>query len=120
MPMAENGRKNFIKLTTAIYILKILHQSGPSHGNKIAEEIRHRTNHVISPNPNSLYPTLHLMEERGYIEGAWDSPVTRSKRIYSITDYGISYLPEMEEKLKHRIREIEINIRIIKEDLLTD
>lgn len=119
MPMVENGRKNFMKLTTALYLLKILQQDGPTHGNKMAEEIRRRTNQVISPNPNSLYPVLRLMEERGYITGVWDSPDTRNKRIYSITELGIAYLPEMEEKLKRRIEEIETNIRIIKQDLLS-
>jgi PadR family transcriptional regulator, regulatory protein PadR len=114
----ENGRKNFVKLTTALYILKILASSGPTHGNKMAEEIRERTSQVISPNPNSLYPTLRLMEERGYINGVWDSPDTRNKRVYHITPAGEAYLPEMEEKLKRRIEEIEINIRIIKQDLL--
>lgn len=119
MPMVENGRKNFMKLTTALYILKILQQNGPTHGNKMAEEIRRRTSQVINPNPNSIYPLLRLMEERGYVTGAWDSPDTRNKRVYHITQQGVAYLPAMEEKLKRRIEEIETDIRIIKQDLLS-
>lgn len=119
MTMAENGRKSFIQLATAIYVLKILQHSGSMHGHKIAEEIRMRTNEIIDPNPNNLYPGLRLMEERGYIKGEWDSPDRRNKRIYAITEQGIAHLPVMEEKLTKRIAEIEANIRIIKSDLLS-
>ena len=119
MPMAENGRKNFYKLTTAVYILKILSESGPSHGNRIAEEIRRRTSQVISPNPNNLYPTLHLLEERGYISGCWKDTQIRNKKIYHITESGTAYLPELEERLRLRIEEIKINIDMIQKDLLS-
>jgi DNA-binding PadR family transcriptional regulator len=118
MPKVENGRKSFVQLATALYILKILKHNGPTHGNKMAEEIRMRTNQIIDPNPNNLYPGLRIMEERGYIKGVWDSPDRRNKRVYEITEQGIAHLPVMEERLKQRIIEIEANISIIKTDLL--
>lgn len=117
MAFKENGRKNFVKLTTAVYILRILEENA-SHGHCISEQIKERTGQVICPNTNSLYPTLHLLEERGYIMGTWDSPTMRCKRVYKITDAGREYLPELEERLRSRIEEIEQNIKIIKADLL--
>ena len=41
---------------------------------------------VLSVNPNTMYPLLRSLEERGLIEGSWEHPERRSRRYYSITD----------------------------------
>jgi len=39
-------------------------------------------------NPNTMYPLLRQLEERGLIEGRWEHPERRSRRYYSLTDEG--------------------------------
>jgi len=63
MKSKKDEYKTGVKIITGLYILKIV-QNGPAYGNKIAEEIKARTQNSITPNPNALYPLLRKMEGR--------------------------------------------------------
>lgn len=119
MSTNNNSFLSYMRLVLGLYILKIL-QQGPVHGNKLAEEIKCRTQHAYSPNTNLLYPLLRLMEEKGYIVGAWDSPDTRSKRVYTITEAGIARIPALEVMMEERLKQLESKIAILRTDLLGD
>lgn len=96
--MIKGDHIPWVKLILGLYILKILNRES-AYGNQIAEQIKHRSNKVITPNTNALYPLLRRMEELGYVIGDWDNPDKRSKRIYHITDNGKDYIPVLEKKL---------------------
>src|SRR3954471_18577111 len=70
--------------------LLVLHfmKDGPSYGNQLMERISAVTAGVLSVNPNTMYPLLRQLEERGLIEGRWEHPERRSRRYYSLTDAG--------------------------------
>jgi DNA-binding PadR family transcriptional regulator len=106
-----------MKLALALYILKIL-QNGPDHGNKLAAEIKLRTQDTVTPNTNALYPLLRGLEERGYIVGEWDSPVTRGKRVYTITAAGVACIPALELAMEKQLKQSEQKIAILRRDLL--
>jgi len=108
---------SYMRLVLGLYILKIL-QQGPAHGNKLAEEIERRTQNTYTPNTNALYPLLRIMEEKGYVVGEWDSPVTRSKRIYTITGAGIARVPALALMLEDRLKQVELKVAILRTDLL--
>ena len=116
MTSKSDEYKTGVKIITGLYILMIL-QKGPAYGNQIAEEIKERTQNMITPNPNALYPLLRRMEEDGYITGQWDNPETRSKRVYTITAAGSLLLPVLQNKVKERFVERERKIAILREDL---
>jgi PadR family transcriptional regulator, regulatory protein PadR len=61
---------------------------GPSYGNQLMERISAVTEGVLSVNPNTMYPLLRQLEERGLIEGKWEHPERRSRRYYSLTSAG--------------------------------
>ena len=61
-------------------------QRGPSYGNQLMERIGGMTAGVLSVNPNTMYPLLRQLEERGLIEGQWEHPERRSRRYYSLTE----------------------------------
>lgn len=113
----SNDPKTLVKIITGLYILKIL-RNGSAHGNKIAEEIRRRTQNSTTANPNGLYPLLRIMEDRGYIRGEWSNPDTRGKRIYTITESGIANISTLEAKVVERLNELEQKISILRKDLL--
>jgi DNA-binding PadR family transcriptional regulator len=70
--------------------LLVLHfmKQGPSYGNQLMERISSVTEGVLSVNPNTMYPLLRQLEERGLIEGSWEHPERRSRRYYSLTEAG--------------------------------
>jgi DNA-binding PadR family transcriptional regulator len=70
--------------------LLVLHfmRQGPSYGNQLMERISRVTAGVLSVNPNTMYPLLRQLEERGLIEGQWEHPERRSRRYYSLTKDG--------------------------------
>ena len=70
--------------------LLVLHLIGqePSYGNQLMERIAAMTAGVLSVNPNTMYPLLRRLEERGLIEGQWEHPERRTRRFYSLTPSG--------------------------------
>ncbi len=70
--------------------LLVLHliAQGPSYGNQLMERIAGMTEGVLSVNPNTMYPLLRRLEERGLIEGQWEHPERRTRRFYSLTADG--------------------------------
>lgn len=69
-------------------ILRTLSAS-PSHGYAIARWIEEVTADAIHVEEGSLYPALHRMEKRGWIEADWGkSEVGRKAKIYHLTTTG--------------------------------
>ena len=70
--------------------LLVLHliAEGPTYGNQLMERIAGMTEGVLSVNPNTMYPLLRRLEQRGLIEGQWEHPERRTRRFYSLTGDG--------------------------------
>ncbi len=111
--------KTWIKLVTALFILKIL-KTGAAHGNRIAAEIKLVTGNAVQPNPNFLYPLLHQLEEDGYVAGSWENPATRSKRVYTITPGGCAYLATLKNTARAKMLELERRHKAIRDFLFAD
>ena len=59
------------------------------HGVGIADRIEQVTNGAFVVGPGSLFPALHRLAEKGWIEGQWDELETgRRAKFYSITRTG--------------------------------
>jgi PadR family transcriptional regulator, regulatory protein PadR len=88
--------------TKTIVPLLILHllSKGPDHGYGLMERIDQMTGSVMPVNPNTMYPLLRRLEERGFVIGTWEHPDRRSRRIYRITRPGL----ERYEQIKVRTR----------------
>ena len=85
-----------------LFPLLVLHliSREPAYGNRLIEAIEELTNGVISVNPNTIYPLLRDLEERGLIDGQWEHPNRRTRRFYSIT-------PEGREEYQRLVTELE-------------
>ena len=69
-------------------VLKTL-SAGPRHGYAIARWLEEATGDAIQIEEGSLYPALHRMEKRGWIEAEWGtSDVGRKAKIYRLTSTG--------------------------------
>ena len=74
--------------TLDVLILKTL-SWGPMHGYAVARWIRQRTADVLQIEEGALYPALHRMERRGWIESEWGvSENNRRAKFYSLTPRG--------------------------------
>jgi PadR family transcriptional regulator, regulatory protein PadR len=90
-----------------ILILHLIRQ-GPEYGNSLIHKIRDKSAGVMSVSPNAIYPLLRRLEEKGYVEGKWEHPDTRSRRFYTITPEGEAKYQEMRERFEvhlQRVRE---------------
>lgn len=74
--------------TLDMLVLKALVR-GPSHGYDVAEFILARSGDVLRVEEGALYPALHRLELRGWIEGEWGvSTNNRRAKFYQLTAAG--------------------------------
>jgi transcriptional regulator len=85
--MAE-AKRELLPGTLEMLVLKTL-TAGRLHGYAIVREIRRRTDDVLQVEEGSLYPALHRMEQRGWIEAEWGpSESNRRAKYYVLTKSG--------------------------------
>ena len=74
--------------TLDVLVLKTL-SWGPRHGYAIARWIRQTTEDVLRIEEGALYPALHRMERKGWIEAEWGlSENNRRAKFYQLTSRG--------------------------------
>jgi transcriptional regulator len=76
-----------IKGTLPTLILEALEQE-PSHGYRIAQRIKERSQGVLDFKEGTLYPALHKLENEALIESFEGMEKGRSRRYYRITETG--------------------------------
>ncbi|MDX1577368.1 MAG: PadR family transcriptional regulator [Gemmatimonadota bacterium] len=72
------------------FVLLRLLTEEPMHGYELIRRLEEESRGMYSPSPGSVYPTLQLLEDRGYVS----SEEMDGKRVYHITDEGRAYLDE--------------------------
>lgn len=72
-------------------VLLALIAEQPRHGYELIKEIEQRFGGGYSPSPGSVYPTLTLQEELGYVRATASEG---AKRLFEITDEGRAFLAE--------------------------
>lgn len=87
--MARSRRRlELLRGTLDLLILQTL-AAGSQHGYAIAAAIQRGTDAVLRVEEGSLYPALHRMERRGWIDARWGKTDTnRRARFYELTDAG--------------------------------
>jgi DNA-binding PadR family transcriptional regulator len=65
----------------------------PRHGYEIIKLLEEKTADWYSPSPGIVYPTLTYLEEAGYVTASTEG----SKKLYTITDEGRTYLQSNRE-----------------------
>src|SRR5580658_8958843 len=62
---------------------------GPAHGHTIAHVIEHTSENVLEVEQGSLYPALHRLEDRGWLQSYWGaSENNRKAKFYKLTSAG--------------------------------
>ena len=76
------------------FILLGLLSERPQHGYELIKELEARRGGFRRPSPGSVYPTLQMLEEGGYLT----SEEVDGKRVYTITESGRQFLSDRDRQ----------------------
>jgi transcriptional regulator len=67
----------------------------PAHGYGIAQRLEQISKSVVQVNQGSLYPALHRLEQKGWLDAEWkESETGREAKFYRLTRTGRKQLAE--------------------------
>jgi DNA-binding PadR family transcriptional regulator len=98
------GPERFFEKGDLKYVILDLLKDQTRHGYDVIRALEERLGGFYNPSPGSVYPTLQLLEDQGYLT----SSQLDGKRVYAITDEGRAFLGERGElidKLRARMEE---------------
>lgn len=102
--MAPLEKADLLQGTLDLLILKVV-ALGPVHGYGISQRIRLISRDVLQVQQGSLYPALHRLEKRGWLEADWgESESGRQAKFYRLSAKGRRQLTT-EEKTWNRLAE---------------
>jgi PadR family transcriptional regulator, regulatory protein PadR len=74
--------------TLDMLVLKVV-ALGPSHGYAIAQRLQQISKDFFQVHQGSLYPALHRLEDRGWLQAEWkESETGREAKFYALTKKG--------------------------------
>lgn len=92
--ISSSPQKDLLQGTLDLLILKTLALE-PMHGWGVAQRIQQLSKDVLQIGQGSLYPALHRLEYRGWIQSEWaSSENNRRAKFYSLTAAGRKQLSE--------------------------
>lgn len=102
--MAERGgyrnRIEILQGTLDLLILQTLAR-GAQHGHGISLAIRGWSGELLSVETGSLYPALHRLEKKGWLDAEWRSSENNQRaKYYSLTKSGKKQLAAEQDKWK--------------------
>jgi len=81
-------KTELLRGTLDLLILKIV-ALGPSHGYAVAQRLRQISKDFFTVHQGSLYPALHRLEDRGWLQAEWRATDTgREAKFYGLTKKG--------------------------------
>ena len=92
-------------LYSGLIRLHVLHHAAerPVYGSWMIEELREH-GYVISP--GTLYPMLHGLARKGYLQVRQEGPGKRARRLYTITEKGRAALEDTKNKVMELFGEL--------------
>ncbi len=95
--MSPTQKSDLLQGTLDMLILKIV-ALGPVHGYGISQRIRQISNEALQVQQGSLYPALHRLEKRDWLEAEWgESENGRQAKFYRLSEKGRQQLVEEED-----------------------
>jgi PadR family transcriptional regulator, regulatory protein PadR len=95
--MAPLEKAELLQGTLDLLILKVV-ELGPVHGYGISQRIRQISDEVLQVQQGSLYPALHRLEKRDWLEADWgESDNGRQAKFYRLAAKGRKQLAAEEE-----------------------
>jgi PadR family transcriptional regulator len=97
-------KSDLLQGTLDLLILKIV-ALGPIHGYGISQRIQQVSREALQVQQGSLYPALHRLEKRGWLQATWgESESGRQAKCYRLSAKGRKQL-QIEESEWNRLSE---------------
>jgi PadR family transcriptional regulator, regulatory protein PadR len=112
-PVAGELRRSGV---IALLVLQLL-GAGPSYGNRLIDEIAELSGGLLAVNPNTMYPLLRSLEERGLVASYWEHPERRSRRFYAITADGEHERARLRDEVAPRLDAVAASVERLREAL---
>ena len=89
MAKTDGGEKSdLLQGTLDLLILRTL-QGGPQHGHGVGVALRTSSADILNVDHGSLYPALHRLERRGWVEAEWKLTENKQRaKFYRLTAAG--------------------------------
>lgn len=85
---SNDPKTEFLKGTLDMLVLKVV-ALGPIHGYAISQRIQQISRDLFQIQQGSLYPALHRLEDRGWLQAEWRNTETgREAKFYNLTRKG--------------------------------
>ena len=108
--MGETSRyQNRIEMLQGTLDLLIMQTvaRGAEHGHGISQAIRARSGELLSVETGSLYPALHRLEKRGWLDSEWRSSENNQRaKYYTLTKSGKKQLAVEQDRWKLLVQAI--------------
>jgi PadR family transcriptional regulator, regulatory protein PadR len=91
--------------------------AAPCYGNQLIERIERLSGGVLTINPNTMYPLLRSLEDRGLIAGAWEQAQRRGRRYYRITAAGQAERDRLVAELAPRLDRLAGALDLVRREL---
>jgi PadR family transcriptional regulator PadR len=89
-------KSDLLQGTLDMLILKVI-ALGPLHGYGISQRIRQISRDALQVQQGSLYPALHRLEKRGWLDSSWrESENGRQAKFYRLSAKGRKQLTQEE------------------------
>jgi PadR family transcriptional regulator PadR len=100
-------RAELLQGTLNLLVLQTL-QWGEQHGYGISQAIRIGSNHILQVDTGSLYPALHKLEKRGWIQAEWKiSENNQRAKYYRLTPAGRKQLAQEQSRWTRIVEALE-------------
>jgi transcriptional regulator len=94
----EDRRLELLQGTLDMLILRTL-LWGPRHGHGIGQAIRTQSDDLLRVETGSLYPALHRLEKRGWLDAEWGvSEANQKAKYYRLTAAGKAQLTREQDR----------------------
>lgn len=102
----DRERLELLQGTLDMLILRTL-QWGPRHGHGIGQIIRQQSDDLLKIETGSLYPALHRLEKRGWLQSEWGvSEANQKAKFYRLTAAGKAQLARERDRWSQLVHAI--------------
>ena len=97
--------KSMVQGSMGMLVLRLLEEKD-MYGYEITDTLKNRSNHAFDLKAGSLYPLLHTLERKGFVNSYEDESSGKVRKYYKITTVGRSQLAEKKEEWKEYSRAV--------------